>query len=192
MTSDKKYKVKKVAKTTARTAGGVIVLLLKIFGTIALIGVTTAIIFACIFTVYIQTNLTSELDISLEDQRLNESSFIYYKDPATDEYKQSVMIQSDEYRKWVNYDDIPKYAEHALVAIEDQRFYKHNGVDWYRTSAAFVNMFLSMKDNFGGSTITQQLIKNLTKVTAWVPRPTTILARTSRSSRWLNAHRSSG
>ena len=36
------------------------------------------------------------------------------------------------------------------------------GVDWYRTTGAFINMFLSMKNDFGGSTITQQLIKNIT------------------------------
>ena len=162
MTSDKKYKAKKFAKTGVRTVSGAIVLLLKIIGTIILIGVTTGLIFACIFTVYINTNLTKALDISLDENAQKESSIIFYKDTATNEYKKLVTIQSEEYRKWVAYKDIPKYAEHALVAIEDQRFYKHDGVDWYRTSAAFVNMFLSMKDNFGGSTITQQLIKTLT------------------------------
>lgn len=60
----------------------------------------------------------------------------------------------------VDYADIPKDMEHAAVAIEDKRFYKHKGVDWYRTTGAFINMFLSMKNDFGGSTITQQLIKN--------------------------------
>jgi penicillin-binding protein 1A len=50
-----------------------------------------------------------------------------------------------------------------VVAIEDKRFYEHHGVDWYRTVAAFMNMFLSNDDNFGGSTITQQLIKNITE-----------------------------
>ena len=160
--SDKKYKAKKIAKTGFRAVGGIFVLLLKIIGTLVLICLATGLIFACIFTVYVNTNLTSELDISLEDQKKNESSFIYYKDLETNEYKKLVTIQSDQYRKWVDYKDIPKYAEHALVAIEDKRFYEHDGVDWYRTSAAFVNMFLSMKDNFGGSTITQQLIKTLT------------------------------
>ena len=50
-----------------------------------------------------------------------------------------------------------------MVAIEDKRFYEHQGVDWYRTVAAFFNMFLGMKNDFGGSTITQQLIKNVTE-----------------------------
>lgn len=36
-------------------------------------------------------------------------------------------------------------------------------MDWYRTIGAFFNMFLGMRSDFGGSTITQQLIKNLTK-----------------------------
>ena len=52
--------------------------------------------------------------------------------------------------------------EHALVAIEDKRFYTHKGVDWYRTAGAFAGMFLTMNNNFGGSTLTQQLIKNMT------------------------------
>lgn len=50
----------------------------------------------------------------------------------------------------------------ALVAIEDKRFYEHKGVDWYRTAGAFVEMFARMENSYGGSTITQQLIKNLT------------------------------
>lgn len=162
MTSEEKYKAKKIAKTGARTVGGVIALLLKIIGTLLLITVTTSLIFACIFTVYIQTNLTSKLDITLDDFSKQENSIIFYKNPDTNEYEKLVTLQGEVNRKWLEYDDIPKYAEHALVAIEDKRFYVHNGVDWYRTSAAFVNMFLSMKDNFGGSTITQQLIKTLT------------------------------
>jgi penicillin-binding protein 1A len=158
-----KGRAKKIAQTSARTFGGIIVLILKIIGTLLLIGVTTGVIFACIFAVYVKTNLTSELDVKLEDFRdMKLSSEIFYKDKESGEDIKLVTLQSSEFRKWVNYDQIPKNAEHALVAIEDKRFYDHHGVDWYRTVAAFGNMFLSMKDNFGGSTITQQLIKNLT------------------------------
>jgi penicillin-binding protein 1A len=157
------FKPAKLSISGKRTAGGYIVLFLKIIGTVLLIAVTTGIIFACIFTVYIQTNLTSELGVSLNDFKMSESSAIYCKDSQTGDYKQLVTLQSAEYRKWVDYKNIPPDAEHALVAIEDKRFYDHHGVDWYRTFGAFGNMFLSMKDNFGGSTITQQLIKNLTE-----------------------------
>jgi penicillin-binding protein 1A len=156
-------KAKKIARTGARTAGGLAVLILKIIGTMLLIIITTGLIFSCIFAVYIKTNLTTGLDLDLDDFGQDLTSIIYYKDANTGEYKELVKIQSAEVRTWVKYEDIPKNIEHALVAIEDKRFYVHDGVDWYRTVAAFGNMFLSMKDNFGGSTITQQLIKNLTQ-----------------------------
>jgi penicillin-binding protein 1A len=149
----------KIARTGARTFGGIVTLIFKIIGTLLLIGVTTGVIFSCIFTIYVKTNLTSELDISLNQYKMNLSSVVYYKDKNSGDYKELVTLQSTEFRKWISYDQIPKYAEYALVAIEDKRFYDHHGVDWYRTIGAFGNMFLSMKDNFGGSTITQQLIK---------------------------------
>lgn len=158
----KKDKTSKTTKTGARTAGGLVALILKILGTLLLVIVTTGIFLACIFAVYVKTNLSSQIGVSLKDFKMSQSSVIYYKDAATSDYKELVTIQSTEYRKWVGYDNIPQFAENALVAIEDKRFYDHHGVDWYRTFGAFGNMFLSMKDTFGGSTITQQLIKNLT------------------------------
>ena len=72
-------------------------------------------------------------------------------------------LYDGENRILLTADQIPENLRKAAVAIEDKRFYKHKGVDWYRTTGAFINMFLSMKNDFGGSTITQQLIKNLTK-----------------------------
>ena len=50
---------------------------------------------------------------------------------------------------------------HAAVAIEDKRFYEHQGVDWVTTIKAFANMFFG-SDTVGGSSITQQLVKNVT------------------------------
>ncbi len=151
-----------MAKYGARTVGDVVLLILKVLGTLCLIGITTSLILACIFVMYVKTNLSSDLDISLDDFSLNLSSVIYYADSDTGQYQELVTLQSLEHRTWVYYEDIPEDIEHAAVAIEDRRFYKHNGVDWYRTSGAFVNMFLGMRDTFGGSTITQQLIKNIT------------------------------
>ena len=59
-------------------------------------------------------------------------------------------------------EEIPEDLIHAFVAIEDKRFYKHKGVDWYRTLGAFANHFLGFSSTFGASTITQQVIKNVT------------------------------
>ena len=75
------------------------------------------------------------------------------------EYKS--LYGGESNRIWVDYQDIPQYMKEAMVAIEDKRFWEHNGVDWWRTLGAATNL-LSSGGSFGGSTITQQLIKNLT------------------------------
>ena len=63
---------------------------------------------------------------------------------------------------YVTYQEIPQAMIDAVVAIEDKRFFEHRGVDWYRTCAAVVNYLLGGEGHFGGSTLTQQLVKNLT------------------------------
>ena len=82
---------------------------------------------------------------------------------SPDNWQQLIELSGSEKRIWVDYNDIPQYMEQAVISIEDKRFYTHKGVDWYRSVGAFFNMFLGMRNDFGGSTITQQLIKNLTK-----------------------------
>lgn len=63
---------------------------------------------------------------------------------------------------YIEYPDIPQRLVNAFVAIEDKRFFHHKGVDWYRTAAAGANYLFWGAGQFGGSTITQQLVKNLT------------------------------
>ncbi len=127
-----------------------------------LIFLTTGMIFTCIFAVYVKTCLTSDLSITMEDYALSLSSTLLYKD-SSGEYQELTTLHSEEDRIWIEADEIPEDMMHAAVAIEDRRFYRHKGVDWYRTVGAFGNMFISMRNDFGGSTITQQLIKNLTQ-----------------------------
>ncbi len=134
---------------------------LGVIGTILLIGVVTGLIFVCIFAFYVKTCITPSLDLDLNDFTLNQSSIIYYQDSNGD-YKKLTTVKSSENRIWVDGDQIPQYMKDALVAIEDKRFYTHKGVDWFRTAHAALNMFTG-GSTFGGSTITQQLIKNLTQ-----------------------------
>ena len=142
------------------TAGS-IVTIFKAVGTILLILLVAGMMFACVFAYYVKTCLTPNLDLSLEDFKLNESSTVWYRDGGG-EWRELANLSGREKRVWVNYEDIPWYMEKALVSIEDKRFYTHKGVDWYRTFGAFVEMFARMQTSYGGSTITQQLIKNLT------------------------------
>ena len=69
---------------------------------------------------------------------------------------------------WFDLDDIPLHMQNAVVAIEDERFWDHTGVDWKRTAGAVINLvanrvFGSGNTEYGGSTLTQQLIKVTTQ-----------------------------
>lgn len=103
---------------------------------------------------------------TIDLQSLGTSSEVYYLDPDTGEEVYMATLSEGENHKWVDIEEIPKDMQHAFVAIEDERFYKHSGFDLLRTTKATV-MYLVGKvtgngSDFGGSTITQQLVKNVT------------------------------
>ena len=146
---------------TADATSSVVGAVFKVLGSVLLVLLVAGLLFACIFAYYVKNTLTPNMDISLEDFQLSESSTIWYQN-ANNEWQELVTLMGRYKRIWVDYEDIPPYMEKALVAIEDKRFYDHNGVDWFRTSTAFIKMFAQMETGYGGSTLTQQLIKNLT------------------------------
>ncbi len=151
----------RVGDAAVTTVGDVLRLVLRLAISAVLILLCAGLLFGCIFAYYVKNTLTTDLNISLSDYSLSLSSTIWAYNPDGS-LAELAVLQTDENRTWVDYEDIPPYLEHAAVAIEDKRFYEHKGVDWYRTAGAFVNMFLGMKNDFGGSTITQQLLKNVT------------------------------
>lgn len=112
-------------------------------------------------SIYIFTLASEPTGIDLKAKSLNQTSFIYIKDDKTGEFKEYQTLYSTENRIWVDNQDIPQAMKDAVVAIEDKRFYEHSGVDWARTLSAVVNLATG-EDTYGGSTITQQLIKNIT------------------------------
>ena len=72
-------------------------------------------------------------------------------------------LNGEEKRKIISLSDMADYLPKAYVAIEDERYYLHSGVDFKRTGAAILNyVFHRGSTSFGGSTITQQLVKNAT------------------------------
>ncbi len=93
---------------------------------------------------------------------LSLSSVVYYED-AEGNLNQYERLVADENRVWADYDAIPDNMKNAFVAIEDQRFYKHHGVDLKRTAGAVINVLRNGDSSYGGSTITQQLVKNITE-----------------------------
>lgn len=70
-----------------------------------------------------------------------------------------MSIASIEYRDWVEIEDVPVMLQNAFLSVEDVRFYKHSGVDFKRLFSAALEI-LGNSNSSGGSTITQQLIKN--------------------------------
>ena len=73
------------------------------------------------------------------------------------------VLSGEENRESIKLEDMAEYLPKAFVAIEDERFYDHDGIDLKRTAAATVTyVFNKGSSSFGGSTITQQLVKNLT------------------------------
>lgn len=111
--------------------------------------------------VYIITLSSEPTGIDLKAKSLNQTSFIYVQDNKSGDYKKYQTLYSTENRIWVDNQDIPQAMKDAVVAIEDKRFYDHHGVDWARTVSAVFNLATG-SETYGGSTITQQLIKNVT------------------------------
>ncbi len=100
----------------------------------------------------------------IDNMEVNLTSVVYVQE-ENGEWGEYCRLHGEENRIWVPRDKIPKTLQNAFIAIEDQNFYIHSGVDWKRTGAAFLNWIPSvdiLKGEQGGSTLTQQLIKNVT------------------------------
>ena len=140
-------------------------LLSRILITLVLIGVLCGCFCGIAFAMYVHIYINpSAQETAVEISKglgLNLNSFIYAKESDSDEYTLYETIKGKENREWVDSDKIPDTLKNAVVAIEDERFYKHHGVDWVRTIGA-VKGWLLGGTQYGGSTITQQLIKNIT------------------------------
>ena len=150
------------ARSRKKRRGGAGRTVAKVIGTLVLMGITTCAFLACFAAVYIKTVILPQATLDLDDYTLGENSVMYYQDKDTGEYRELATVATDTSSIWVDYDEIPEYLVKATIAIEDKRFLEHHGVDWKRTAAAILYMFTG-QDIQGGSTITQQLIKNLTE-----------------------------
>lgn len=97
-------------------------------------------------------------NLTEEKYSQNQTSFIYGYDSEGNEVELT-RLHGEENRIWVDLENMSPHMKDAFIAIEDERFMKHHGVDWIRTIGVIVK---PSNHGQGGSTITQQLIKNLT------------------------------
>lgn len=142
--------------------------ILMLLGTILLIGAATGAILACYAAGYIQSVILPEAQEEVEAKMTlvksdtDLTSAIYYYDQTSNSFQVQEVLYASENRVWVSYEDIPQNLINATVAIEDKRFWTHGGVDWVRTASAMLH-FVTGGRQEGGSTITQQLVKNVTQ-----------------------------
>ena len=142
--------------------GRVIGAFFKVLGTLILIGLCTGALMACFAAVYINEVIVPQADLSMDDFPLGENSVMYYEDKETGQYKEMTTLLNVTSSVWVDFEEMPLNLINAAVAIEDKRFWTHPGVDWRGTAKAVLSMFTGGEVS-GGSTITQQLIKNETQ-----------------------------
>ena len=137
--------------------------IINIIITLLVVGILTALIVGFVFAMYLKNNIDPVLDTELLKTEQNATTmFFYYDEDGAPVELESERINSGENRIWVSIQEIPDHVIKAYIAIEDHRFWDHQGVDWYRSLGAVKNFLLPSGSSFGGSTITQQLVKNLT------------------------------
>jgi penicillin-binding protein 2A len=107
-----------------------------------------------LFTMAFFTFVAATANIESLKNGLSQSTIIYDKN---EEVATSIVTNRTE---GILYDELPEHVRNAVIAIEDQRFYEHNGFDVRGMTRAFFTNLVAGRITGGGSTITQQLTKN--------------------------------
>lgn len=158
----KRRPTKKKKSKIMKNIGHAMTIVGTTFSAMMLIIVVMMCIVVTVLTVYVLDFADNSYDANLRDVEMKYTSFVY----AYDENGNEVEIKrlaADENRIWVDYEEMSPYLIDAVVAVEDKRFYEHKGVDWQRTASSLLKDVLNLEGaGQGGSTITQQLIKNIT------------------------------
>ncbi len=131
----------------------VVLAILMVVGVVGLVCASVIMIYGYTF---IQGDKVFDLDKEKYSQ--NQTSFIYAYD-ENDDLVEITRLHGEENRIWLNLDDMNENLQYAFISCEDKRFEEHHGVDWQRVGGVIIR---PQNVGQGGSTITQQLIKNLT------------------------------
>lgn len=141
----------------------------KTLGFLALCGLFTVIFCTIAFLIYANTAPGLNVDEFESMARAQDrNTKLYYMNYTDREAHTGAAIElenetlfADQNREWIKYGNIPGNLVNAFVSIEDHRFFEHNGIDVKRTAGAILG-YVTGRSGYGGSTITQQLIKNVT------------------------------
>ncbi len=159
--NNKKKSNKFTKKVSEINKGKVLKVALAVFLIFVIIGCTLG--GGLIFYAFVVVD--SSMNVDLDNLELSFTTTIYGVDPQTGEYVEYRRLHETANRIWIDDENgnIPDNLKNAFIAVEDKTFRDHKGVNWKRTFSAFANLFLKFySSNQGGSTITQQLVKNIT------------------------------
>ena len=156
--------------TVRRGRRSVGMILLNTFLMVLAIGMTLALVLGLAVTWYLQKNVEPVFDEAAAELPVaaGASQLYYYRfdDRAARTGERLALpngtLDGGVHVIPVTFGDCPQALIDAFVAIEDQQFWQHHGVNWARTATAAINYCLGYTRQFGASTITQQLVKNLT------------------------------
>ncbi len=132
---------------------------------VILLSVLTLLFIAVLYSaVYTKIDFSLDESLFLSQRRGNITKF--YCDAISGDFEYtpleiSASAPSENKKIWYSYENIGQNIKNAFISAEDRNFFKHRGVDIKRTGFAILNYFLHLKPKFGGSTITQQVIKNI-------------------------------
>ncbi len=150
----------KVKKKRKKKKHSVLYTIFLFFFCIFVAGMLTFIIVGGSVASYMDSFVNGDeaIDLEMYKNSQNQTSIMYAYD-SEENIIELTRLHGEENRIWVDYEDMPENLLWAFICLEDFRFYNHSGVDWIRTIAVIIN---PAYEGQGASTITQQLIKNLT------------------------------
>ena len=126
---------------------------------LALTAMLTLTIISCYILGFCASYINGDPKINISEYKENQAqTTIIYAYDKNNEVVELKRLHGEQNRVWIEIKEIPDNLKKAYIALEDKRFRKHSGVDWLRTAKAV----MTFGESGGGSTLTQQLIKNLT------------------------------
>lgn len=159
---EKPRRAKRQKRSKARkhpTAHKIFMGIMTAFLSVILIGILSVSAVCGYVFVYIQNMVNGDMILDLNEYREDQSqTTIVYAYDQNNELVELKRLHGEINRIWVDYDDIPVNLRNAYIALEDKRFREHRGVDWL----SIINIVAEERFARGGSTIDQQLVKNLT------------------------------
>ena len=111
------------------------------------------------------SNVNNSIDYALDEELFakakEDNTVYYYAYNSFGKLEEIYKSSKSNIREWTSFRDVGENLKHGFLAMEDRRFYSHKGVNYRRTFLAVINHIFKIGNSFGASTITQQVIKNI-------------------------------